>query len=75
MATTELFRVTIRANTDSLWVREELFTGSLEELIIKFGTRKSNPLKPYKKDGKIYIFYFSEFIDGHWYYCRDPRVD
>jgi hypothetical protein len=68
-----LYKVTCRSESDSIWVREEVFFGTLSEFIDKFGSKKQNPLKPFRRRGKLYVFYFSEFQDGFWHVCRDPR--
>jgi hypothetical protein len=67
------YRVTCRSDSDSIWVREEIFIGSLTELINRFGSKKHNPLQPFKRDGKTYVYYFTQFQDGFWHSCKDPR--
>ena len=68
-----LYRVVLRSDTDSVWVQEEIFVGNLIEFINKFGSIKVNPLTPFKRNGKIYRYYITEFQDGFWHHSKDPR--
>ncbi len=75
MRDTTLYRVTVRCDTDSIWVREEVFVGNLTEFKERFGSKKINPLTPFRRNGKIYTYYITEFQDGFWHHANDPRTE
>jgi len=75
MRDNSLYKVTIRCDSDSIWVREEIFVGSLTEFVERFGLRKVNPLTPFRRNGKIYSYHITEFQDGFWHSSSDPRKD
>jgi hypothetical protein len=56
-------------------VREEIFVGTLTEFRERFGSRKINPLTPFRRNGKIYSYHITEFQDGFWHHANDPRTE
>lgn len=67
------YKVVLRCTSDSIWQREEIFEGTYEEFLAKFGTRKQNPLKPFIRNEKIYVYYIQFFNRGFWHDTPDPR--
>jgi len=68
-----VYRIVVRSDQDSIWVREEIFTGTLSEMVSRFGSKTDNPLNPYIRNEKIYRYYFTKYNNGHWHGCNDPR--
>jgi len=75
MRDNSFFRVTIRSDQDSIWVREEIFVGTLTEFRERFGSKRLNPLTPFKRHNRVYTYHITRYIDGHWHSCSDPRND